>query len=208
MEIVDHALDTLAPGGHDDAHGHHGLSQAQKNYLLRWGWWAYIASEVMLFSSFIAVMALAKRLYPEQQEILQVPLTTLGTFLLLTSSWTLVRALASIQQGDKVGLQRGLFLTLVLGTVFVGIQTYEYLHLSHEGLVLGSSMFADSFYILTGFHGIHVIIGVLWLLRNFIKSLRGDFDQNNYIGIEVFGLYWHFVDIVWVIIYPLVYLLH
>ncbi len=201
MEIVEHGHQVEV---HEADHGH--LSAAEQNYLLKTGWWVYIASEIMLFSSFIAVMFLAHRLYPDMQAMLDVPLTTVNTFLLLTSSWTLAVAVASLQQGNITALQRNLFITMALGTVFLGIQAYEYSHLSHEGFVLGYNMYTDIFYILTGFHGLHVAIGVVWLLRCWLKSLRGDYTRENYIGIEVLGLYWHFVDIVWIVLFPLIYL--
>lgn len=206
MEIVEHGkgLD-LAHHDHASDHGH-GISKEEYNYLLKFGWWAYIASEVMLFGSFISVMALAGRLYPEWQNELAVPLTTLGTFLLLTSSWTVVRALTAAHENDKVGVSRWLFLTFALGATFVCIQLYEYIHLSHAGFKLGAGMYPDIFYVTTGFHGVHVFIGVVWILRNFIKSLNGDFDSENAIGLEILGLYWHFVDVVWIVLFPLIYL--
>jgi len=205
MEIVEYGR-SVAPAV---AHGHgHGHSQAERDYMLRFGWWAYIASEVMLFSSLIGVFLLAKRLYPEQIEILEVPLVTFNTFLLLMSSWAVVRSLGFAQQNNTVATARWLFISGVMGTVFVGIQIYEYNHLSHLGLTLTSSMFGSAFYVLTGFHGVHVAVGVVWLFRNFIKALNGDFNNGNTIGLEVMGLYWHFVDVVWVFLFPLIYLIH
>jgi heme/copper-type cytochrome/quinol oxidase subunit 3 len=190
-------------------HEHHGhtMSTAQKNHLLKFGWWAYIASEIMLFSSLIGTFLLAKRLYPEGGEHLNIPLTTFNTFLLLMSSWTVVRALAAIHEGDQKSLSRFLFLSFSLGLIFVLVQGYEYQKLSHHGLTLHSDMYGSAFYVLTGFHGAHVFIGVLWLLWAFFKSLNGHFTKENYIGIEVLGLYWHFVDVVWIFLFPLIYLL-
>jgi len=206
MELVEHGAMPLAQHAHDHGHGH-GMSTERKNYILKMGWWVYIASEVMLFSSFIAVFLLAKRLYPEDAPHVSLALISFNTFLLLTSSWTVVRALASAQEGDTKGVQRSLFLSLALGGIFVLLQGYEYNQLAHEGFTLSSSMWASAFYVLTGFHGAHVIIGVFWLLWAFIKSLDGHFTQENYIGLEVLGLYWHFVDVVWVFLFPLIYLL-
>src|SRR5574341_582636 len=110
-------------------HGYgHSISVEEHNFRLKFGWWVYIASEVMLFGTLIGVMVFAKRLYPEQQVLLNVPLTSVGTFILLASSWTIVRALDSILQGDQVALARGLFLTMMGGTFFVLMQLYEYTH--------------------------------------------------------------------------------
>lgn len=188
------------------AHGH-SVSTEQHNYMLKFGWWLYIASEVMLFSSLIAVFLLAKRLYPEDEHFLQVGPTTVSTFVLLTSSWFMVRALASLHEGNIVALQRGLFLTLALGTVFVGFQAYEYSHLSHEGMTLRSSMYGSAFYALTGFHGAHVIIGLFWVAWAFVKAMNGHFTREKYIGIELLGLYWHFVDVVWILLFTIIYLI-
>ncbi|MFP4323420.1 MAG: heme-copper oxidase subunit III, partial [Anaerolineales bacterium] len=129
MEIVEQGK---AVDLHADSHSQGHLSTAEQNYLLKTGWWVYIASEIMLFSSFIAVMFLAHRLYPEMQDMLAIPLTTFNTFLLLTSSWMLAVGLAAIQKGDVTTLQRNLFITMALGAIFVGIQIYEYQELSHK----------------------------------------------------------------------------
>jgi heme/copper-type cytochrome/quinol oxidase subunit 3 len=199
MELVEHSHGTHAHG--------HPMSATQKNHLLKSGWWVYIASEVMLFSSLLGTFVLAKRLYPEGGEHLNIPLTTFNTFLLLMSSWTVVRALAAVHEGDQKSLSRFLFLSLTLGTIFVSIQGFEYIKLSHEGLTLHGDMYGSAFYVLTGFHGTHVAIGVGWLIWAFMKSLNGHFTQDHYIGIEILGLYWHFVDIVWIFLFPIIYLL-
>ena len=104
----------------------------------------------MLFSSLIGVFMLAKSEFPDQGHVLNISLTGFNTFLLLMSSWTVVRALASAQEGDSVGVQRSLFMSMVLGAVFVIIQLYEYAELSHEGLTLRTNMWGSSFYVLTG----------------------------------------------------------
>jgi cytochrome c oxidase subunit 3/cytochrome o ubiquinol oxidase subunit 3 len=161
----------------------------------------------MLFASLIGTFLMAKRLYPEAGEHLNIPLTTFNTFLLLTSSWTMVRALASLQAGNIKGLQRELFLTMFLGAAFVGMMIFEYVELTHHGVTLTSDMYGSAFYVMTGFHGTHVAIGVIWLAWAFYKSLNGHFTPEKYIGIEILGLYWHFVDVVWIFIFPLAYLL-
>ncbi|NJL95702.1 MAG: heme-copper oxidase subunit III [Anaerolineae bacterium] len=193
---------------HGAEHGHgHSISNEQHNHMLKFGWWLYIASEVMIFSSLIAVFMLAKRLYPAEEEHLVLPLVAFNTFLLLTSSWMVVRGLVSIQRGDQVGLQRALMITVILGSIFLGIQIYEYNEFTHHGVTLTSSMYGSAFYIMTGFHGFHVFIGVLWALWAFFKALNGHYTAENNIGIELFGLYWHFVDVVWVVLFTLIYVM-
>jgi heme/copper-type cytochrome/quinol oxidase subunit 3 len=188
-------------------HGHHSISTEQKNYMLKFGWWLYIASETMLFASLIATFLLAKRLAPADGEHFAIPLVAFNTFILLTSSWMVVRGLVSIQKGEVVKLQRALMITGVLGTVFLGIQLYEYNELAHHGVTLGSSLYGSTFYVLTGFHGLHVLIGMIWIFWAFFKSMTGHYSSDNYIGIELLGLYWHFVDVVWVVLFSLIYLM-
>lgn len=206
MEIVEHGKAVTMTTSHDHGNGHHASAERQ-NYLLKFGWWAYITSEVMLFASLIGTFLMAKRLYPESGEHFNIPLITFNTFLLLTSSWTMVRALASLHAGNIKGLQRELFITMILGATFVAMMGYEYVELTHHGVTLSSDMYGSAFYVMTGFHGTHVAIGVIWLAWAFYKSLNGHFTPENYIGIEVLGLYWHFVDVVWIFIFPLAYLL-
>lgn len=206
MEIVEQGKHIELAHTDDHAYGHH-MSQEEKNELLKFGWWAYIASEVMLFSALIGTLLLAARMHPGENSEFNIPLVTLNTFLLLVSSWAVVRALGFAHQDNKTGVSRWLFLSFMLGTIFVAIQIYEYIELGHHGFTLSHNMYTSAFYILTGFHGAHVIVGVIWILRNFFKSLNGDFGKDNYIGIEVMGLYWHFVDVVWIFIFPLAYLL-
>lgn len=189
----------------DAAVNAHGISAAKHNEMLKFGWWLYIASEVMLFGSMIGVMVMAKSKYESPEY--NIPLISLNTFLLLMSSWMVVRALASAQEGNQVGLQRALFISGVLGTIFIALQIVEYTELSHHGLTLTSSMYGSAFYMLTGFHGAHVFIGVLWLFGNFFRALNGHFTPENAIGIEVMGLYWHFVDVVWIVLFTLIYLM-
>jgi heme/copper-type cytochrome/quinol oxidase subunit 3 len=133
-------------------------------------------------------------------------LVSVNTFILLVSSLFVVLGLASIQAGHQAGLVRWLALTALLGAAFVSIQGYEYSKLVHEGLVFGQSQFASAFYFLTGNHGLHVIIGVIWAVVVIVNALRGGYSATEHLGVEIFGLYWHFVDVVWIIIFTLVYL--
>lgn len=189
----------------DAAVNAHGISAEKHNEMLKFGWWLYIASEVMLFGSMIGAMVFAKSKYESPEY--NIPLLSLNTFFLLMSSWMVVRALASVQEGDQVALARALFIAGALGTTFIILQIVEYTELSHHGLTLTSSMYGSTFYMLTGFHGFHVFIGVLWLFGNFFRALNGHFTPDKAIGIEVMGLYWHFVDVVWIVLFTLIYLM-
>jgi cytochrome c oxidase subunit 3/cytochrome o ubiquinol oxidase subunit 3 len=125
---------------------------------------------------------------------------------LLMSSLTMVLALAALQRGDHKGLRVWLVSTALLGTVFLGGQFYEFTSFVHEGLTLSGNLFGSTFFVLTGFHGAHVTVGVLILLSLFLVSLRGGLPQSDSLTVELAGLYWHFVDIVWIVIFALVYL--
>ena len=175
------------------------------------GMWLFLASEVMFFTGLIGdyiVLRQATPEWPDPTQILNIPLTAFNTFLLICSSATLVKGLSSAQEGDQEGMQVGLFLTVLLGSLFLFIQAHEYHELMHiKHLTPSSSIFGSCFFTMTGFHGMHVLVGVLCMLFVFIKSLRGKYTPQDYKGIEIVGLYWHFVDLVWIILFTIVYLI-
>jgi heme/copper-type cytochrome/quinol oxidase subunit 3 len=177
------------------------------NENMKFGMWLFLASEVMFFSVLIAAFILNRFRYPEEHALLNIPLTSLNTFLLLTSSFTVVRGLAAIQSGNQTKFVRSIALTGLLGTIFLAIQYIEYATFGHEGLTISSSPFGTSFFTLTGFHGTHVLIGVIWCGVVFWNALNGKYTQHNHFGVELFGLYWHFVDVVWILIFTIVYLI-
>jgi cytochrome c oxidase subunit 3/cytochrome o ubiquinol oxidase subunit 3 len=123
------------------------------------------------------------------------------------SSLTMVLALSAVQRGDNRGLRIWIAATALLGGIFVGGQFFEFTTFAHEGLTLDSNIFGSSFYVLTGFHGAHVTIGIVWLLSLLVVSLRGGIPAEKSADVEIAGLYWHFVDIVWIVIFTLVYLI-
>jgi cytochrome c oxidase subunit 1 len=171
--------------------------------------WTFLGSECLLFGTFIATyMAYKGRsvVGPYPHEILNLPITTLSTFDLLMSSLLMVLALAAVQRGD--GRQARLWLagTALFGLIFLGFQAYEFTSFVHEGLTLQQNLFGSTFFVLTGFHGGHVTLGVVWLLSLLILHLRGRLGTRDAIKVEVAGLYWHFVDVVWIVIFTLVYL--
>lgn len=172
------------------------------------GMWLFIGSEVMFFGGLIAAFLHYKVNNPSPAEIalLDVVLVGINTFILLTSSFTVVLGLSSIQRDDRAGLLRYLGLTILLGSVFLAGQVYEFVALYQEGVTLSSSVFGSSFFTLTGFHGLHVLIGVGWALGALLKSSRGGYSSEDNVGIELFGLYWHFVDIVWIVLFTIIYL--
>src|SRR6058998_816859 len=172
--------------------------------------WAFIGSECLLFSSLISTYLVYKGrsvVGPEPHEILNIPLTTVSTFDLLMSSLLMVLALAAVQRGDRREARLWLFGTAFFGLIFLGFQAYEFTHFVGEGLTLQQNLFGSTFFVLTGFHGAHVTVGVVWLLSLWLLDLRGRLRAADAVKVEVAGLYWHFVDVVWIAIFTLVYLI-
>jgi len=144
---------------------------------------------------------------PGPHETLNIPLTALNTFILLTSSFTVAWAIGGIVTNNRKRFLRAQALSILFGAIFVLVQATEYTNLSHEGFVLSSNLYTNTFFALTGFHGSHVIIGLIWLTRLFVKGFNGHYSKEDYAEIEVAGLYWHFVDIIWIFLFPLLYLI-
>ena len=171
--------------------------------------WVFLGSECFLFGTLIATyMAYKGRsvVGPLPHEILNIPITTLSTFDLLMSSLLMVLALSAVQRGDRVQSRVWIAGTALFGLIFLGFQAYEFTTFVHEGLTLQTNLFGSTFFVLTGFHGGHVTIGVIWLLTLLVLDLRGRLRIHDAIKAEVAGLYWHFVDVVWILIFTLVYL--
>ena len=172
------------------------------------GMWLFLASEVMFFGGLIGTFLHYKATLPSPEAaFLDTVLVGLNTFVLITSSLMVVLGLDAIQRGNRRGLTLFLGLTALLGVVFLGGQAYEFASLSGHGVTLQSSVFGSSFYTLTGFHGLHVLIGVIWALITLAKAVRGRYTAQEYGGVEAFGLYWHFVDIVWIVLFTIIYLI-
>jgi heme/copper-type cytochrome/quinol oxidase subunit 3 len=173
--------------------------------------WFFLGSECMFFGSLISTYMIYRNhslVGPLPQNVFDIPYTSVSSFVLLMSSLTMVLALAAIQRGDIPGLRVWLVATGLLGTVFVGGQVYEFTHFVAAGLSLSKNLFGTTFFVLTGFHGAHVTVGIIMLFSLFLQSLRkGKMTQDHSLTVELVGLYWHFVDVVWVVIFTVVYLL-
>jgi cytochrome c oxidase subunit 3 len=133
-------------------------------------------------------------------------LTGVNTFILIVSSFTMVLALDAIQRGNQAKLKGCLFATIVLGATFLGIQVYEYGHLMHQGMHMNAGPYASTFFMCTGFHGAHVFAGVVYLTCIWIGALRGKYTAQSHSPVELAGLFWHFVDLVWIILFTIIYL--
>lgn len=172
--------------------------------------WAFLGSECLFFGSLISTYMIYRGqslVGPYPADVFNIPFTSVSTFVLLTSSLAMVLALAAIQRGDKRALRVWLMATALLGCLFLGGQVYEFTTFVHEGLTLRTNLFGTTFFVLTGFHGAHVTVGVIMLLSLWAVSLRGGLPQEKSLTVELVGLYWHFVDVVWIVIFTLVYLI-
>ena len=188
------------------AAGAHHTSMGLDNRKL--AFWAFIGSECLLFGSLISTYLVYKGKSltgPHPHEILNIPFTSASTFDLLASSLTMVLALAAVQRKDVRWAKIWLLATALLGLLFLAGQVYEFSSFVHEGLNLDTNLFASTFYVLTGTHGAHVTVGVMWLLTHWVRLMRGHMPDA--MTVEITGLYWHFVDVVWIVIFTLVYLI-
>jgi heme/copper-type cytochrome/quinol oxidase subunit 3 len=172
------------------------------------GVWLFLSSEIMFFGGLLAAFLHYKINNPSPAEhaLLDVTLVGINTFILLVSSFTVVLGLDAIQHGNRRRLVLFLGLTMLLGAGFLAGQGNEFVTLYRHGMTLKSSVYGSSFFTLTGFHGLHVLIGILWAGLTLRKAAIGRYDDGRYTGVELFGLYWHFVDIVWIVLFTLIYL--
>ena len=179
------------------------------------GMWIFLAGDAMSFGALLAgygALRYGSADWPLPSSVLGVALTAFMTFLLICSSLTMVLALAAIQRDDQRGLRRFLALTILGGLAFLGMQAYEWTHLIHRGLTLtsnpfGAALFGTTFFIITGFHGAHVTGGVIYLSCYLVQALCGRLGRSKANAIEITALYWHFVDLVWILVFTFVYLL-
>lgn len=176
------------------------------------GMWVFLAGDAMSFGGLIVVYGIlrhASSSWPVPSHVLGINLTAFMTFLLICSSVTMVLGLSAIQSNDRKGFKKFLLLTILGGLAFLGCQAYEWTHLITErlpevGLSFTTHLFAATFFVLTGFHGMHVTGGVIYNSCVLVACLRGRYGAKH---VEIAGLYWHFVDLVWILIFTFVYLL-
>jgi cytochrome c oxidase subunit 3/cytochrome o ubiquinol oxidase subunit 3 len=191
--------------------------------------WLFLASECLFFGALIATYLLYRGdfevpcaagdvsacVFPtdtvvngvEYEGLYDIPFTSVSAFILLMSSLSMVLALAAIQRDDRRAAAMWLLCTSLLGALFVAGQVFEFTEFYREGLTLNTNLFGTTFFVLTGFHGAHVSVGVLILLSLFFMALRGRLTHKQSLNVELAGLYWHFVDIVWIVIFTFVYLI-
>jgi cytochrome c oxidase subunit 3 len=199
---------------HAETHGHHGPPIAHQSSRVDarvLGMLLFIASETMLFGSFFTVYFFDRVVSPDAPSTWPPPpyhfpvfVAGINTAILVTSSFTMHWALQSIKRGNRAGLQAGLVLTFLMGLVFLLTQAREY---SRVGFAPHNGAFGTIFYCLTGLHGAHVFVGLSILLFMTIRAFRGHFSPEHHHGVEIGGIYWHFVDVMWIVVYSTVYLI-
>jgi heme/copper-type cytochrome/quinol oxidase subunit 3 len=202
---------TAPEAGYDPDHhiGTHATTTGISNNKL--AMWVFLGSECMLFGGLISTYLLYKDRIPEggigPRDVFDIPFTSVSSFVLLMSSLTMVLALSAIQRADHRAFRTWIMTTALLGSTFIAGQVYEFTAFYREGLGFTTNIFASAFYTLTGFHGVHVTVGIVMLLSLFVLSLRGRLAASRAEAVEIVGLYWHFVDIVWILIFTIVYLI-
>jgi cytochrome c oxidase subunit 3 len=199
---------------HAEAHEHHGPPAANQSSRIAptvLGMLLFIASEAMLFGSFFATLFFARVVnpaapghWPPAPFHFPVFVAGVNSCILVTSSFTMHWAVQSIRRNDRAGMKAGLTLTILLGSAFLLTQAIEY---AHVGFNTGDGAFASTFFGLTGLHGAHVFIGLSLLTFAAVRAIRGHYSPEHYHGLEIPGIYWHFVDVMWIVVYTTVYLL-
>ncbi|HEX5367611.1 MAG TPA: heme-copper oxidase subunit III [Acidimicrobiales bacterium] len=197
------------PVVHDKGAVSHQTSTGVSNEKL--AMWVFLGSDCLLFGGLISTYLLLRHRSTHgpspSHEFFDIPFTSVSSFVLLFSSLTMALAVAAIHRGDVRRCRTFLTTTAVLGSLFIAGQVYEFTAFVKEGLGYTTNIFGSAFYTLTGFHGVHVSVGIVFLLSLVVMSLRGTLDAERAETVEIFGLYWHFVDIVWILIFTIVYLI-
>jgi cytochrome c oxidase subunit 3/cytochrome o ubiquinol oxidase subunit 3 len=205
--MADHVATADAPAvssGHDP----HATTTGVTNTKL--AMWLFLSSDCLFFGAFISAYLLYRGQGdnpPRPEDVYNIPFTSATSFILLMSSLTMVLALAAIQRGDYRRLRVWLLATALFGSTFIAGQVYEFTEFYREGLKLDTNLFGSTFFVLTGFHGAHVTVGIIWLLSLWGLAAQNRLHQADSEKIEIAGLYWHFVDVVWIVIFTLIYLI-
>jgi heme/copper-type cytochrome/quinol oxidase subunit 3 len=175
------------------------------------GMWLFLGSDLMGFMGLIGLYMVLRISASDWQlpgdPDFGIPLTAFMTFILIMSSVTMVTAFSRIQKGNVKGLLFWLGLTILGGATFLSLQVYEWTHLIHLGLSASKSNYAATFFMLTGFHGLHVTIGVIYLSCIWIRAKQGAYSMASHSPVELVGLFWHFVDLVWIVLFTILYLI-
>jgi heme/copper-type cytochrome/quinol oxidase subunit 3 len=189
-------------------HGAHETTTGVSNTKL--AMWLFLSSDCLFFGAFISAYLFYRsrsQSGPKPADVYNIPFTSVTSFILLMSSLTMVLALAAILRGDYRRLRIWLLATALFGATFIGGQVFEFTEFYREGLTLDRNLFGSTFFVLTGLHGAHVTGGIIWLVSLWGLAVQGRLTTGDSEKVEIAGLYWHFVDVVWIVIFTVVYLI-
>lgn len=202
---------------------HHFDDAAQQRDASSLGMWLFLVNEVMFFGGLFTVYVVYRTAFPQAfhdgSHHLDIGLGAFNTLVLLTSSLTMALSVHAAQVSKRAMLVTNLILTQILGAIFLGVKAYEYWHKWHEHVIPGASfrwdgpdaqhvqLFFSLYFAMTGLHALHMVVGAGLLMVLIVRSWQGMFNSNYYTPVEMVGLYWHFVDLVWIFLFPLLYLL-
>ncbi len=202
---------------------HHFDDAAQQRDASSLGMWLFLVNEVMFFGGLFTTYVVYRTAFPEAfhdgSHHLDIGLGAFNTLVLLTSSLTMALSVHAAQVSKRAMLVTNLILTQILGAIFLGVKAYEYWHKWHDHLIPGPSfrwdgpdgqhvqLFYSLYFAMTGLHALHMVVGAGLLMVLIVRSWQGMFNRNYYTPVEMVGLYWHFVDLVWIFLFPLLYLL-
>ena len=188
----------------------HSMSVVSQHDNTKLAVWVFLGGEVVFFATLILTFLWTRlqnwTTYGEFTSHLSIPLIAVNTFVLIASSYMVVRSLEAIRAGNPAGLRNNMIVVIVLGALFLGGQAFEWTTLFREGVGI-TSTFGTPFFTVTGIHGTHVFVGLIWAVVVLINNRRGAFTEHEHRGMELFGLYWHFVDIVWIVLFTVIYLI-
>ena len=193
-----------------DAHGHDPHATATGVGNTKLAMWLFLSSDALFFGAFISAYLLYRGRSqdpPFPEDVYNIPFTSVTSFILLMSSLTMVLALAAVQRGDYRRFRIWIMATALFGATFIGGQIFEFTEFTRQGLNVDTNLFGSSFFLLTGIHGTHVLIGIVWLVSLWSLSMQSRISQGDSERVEIAGLYWHFVDVVWIVIFTVIYLL-
>ncbi|MCZ8511702.1 cytochrome o ubiquinol oxidase subunit III [Paenibacillus filicis] len=193
------------PEPHSEHHDHPDMEEMRT-----FGFWIYLMTDVMIFGTFFATYIILRGNTnggPGPADLFELGGVIASTFILLTSSYTCGLALLAMNKGNRQALIGWLGITALLGAVFIGLEVSEFTHLVHEGATMGTSAFLSAFYTLVGTHGLHVLVGLVWMVALIIQLTKKGITPVTKRKVNVISLFWHFLDVVWIFVFTVVYLM-
>lgn len=198
----------LDPALHHDHHDNNGHPDMEE--LRAFGFWIYLMTDVMIFGTFFAAYVVLKGNTnggPGPADVFQLNGALVSTLILLLSSYTCGLAVLAMQRGSRRTLIRWLGLTALLGALFIGLEINEFAELANEGATMGRSAFLSAFYTLVGTHGLHVTVGLVWMAALMLQLARKGITPVTRRKVQIISLFWHFLDVVWIFVFTVVYLM-